>query len=86
MDVHSKDDVHTAIKLCSGHVTTIFDADGRPAFQIPKSTNFENMTEDEWKKFWPKAVQVVLDRILPGVGKRSLMAQLRIMECAGLAA
>lgn len=67
MLVHSKDDVHTAIKLCTGYVTTIFDAMGKPAFQIPKSTDYENMTADEWNEFWPRALDVVAERIMPGI-------------------
>src|SRR6185437_5197436 len=30
MLIHSKEDVHTAMKLCTGHFDTIFDADQNP--------------------------------------------------------
>ena len=84
MLINSKDDVHTAIKLCTGHVTTIFDAFGKPAFQIPKSTNFENMTADEWNEYWPKVISVVTERILPGVSIPEV--ELEIERCMGIAA
>ena len=84
MLVHTKDDVHTAIKLCTGLVDTIFDANGKPAFQVPKSTSYEDMTADEWNEFWPRVVQVVVTTILPGVSFPEI--ELEIMKCAGLAA
>lgn len=84
MVVHSKDDVHTAIKLLTGHVDTIFDALGKPAFQIPKSTSYEDMTADEWNEFWPKVVDAVTQHILPGVEWAEM--ELEIMKCMRIAA
>lgn len=84
MLVHSKDDVHTAIKLCTGHCDTIFDAHGKPAFQIPRSTNFESMTADEWAAYFPRVLDVVQERILPGVEIPEV--QTEIMKCMGWAA
>lgn len=67
MQIHSKDDVHTAIKICTGHVTWLLDAFGKPAFAYPKSTDFENMTADEWAEYWPKVLDVVQERVMPGI-------------------
>lgn len=84
MLVHSKDDVHTAMKLCTGYCDTIFDTFGKPAFQIPKSTAFEEMTADEWAEYWPKVTQQVCERILPGVSLPEV--ELELLKCMRLAA
>lgn len=84
MEIKHKNDVHTAIKLCTGHCDTIFDGLGKPAFQIPKSTNYENMTADEWSEWWPRVLDVVQERILPGVSMPEM--NLEIMKCMGMAA
>jgi hypothetical protein len=84
MLIHNKNDVHTAIKLCTGHCDTIFDAMGKPAFQIPKSTSYENMTADEWNEWWPRVLDVVYQRILPGVSIPEV--ELEILKCMGMAA
>jgi hypothetical protein len=84
MLVQSKEDVHTAVKLCSGYCTTIFDANGAPVYQIPKSISFETMTEDEWQAFWPKVIDVVMQRIMPGVSLPEI--ELELLKCMRLAA
>lgn len=84
MLVHSKEDVHEAVKLCSGYCTTIFDAFGKPVYQIPKSISYEQMTEDEWLEFWPKCVDVVMQRVLPGVTSEAI--ELELLKCMRLAA
>jgi hypothetical protein len=83
MRIHSKDDVHTAIKFCSGHVTTILDASGNAAFQIPKSTDYESMTKDEWDRYWPSVIQVVMERVMPGIERPEI--EFELQRCMGLA-
>ena len=84
MLIKNKNDVHTAIKLCAGHCDIIFDADGRPAYAIPKSTDYESMTRDEWIEYWPAVIEVVQERIMPGVSIPEV--ELEIQKCMGLAA
>jgi hypothetical protein len=84
MLVQSKDDIHTAVKLCAGYCTTIFDAAGKPVYQIPRSISFETMTEDEWRDFWPKVIDVVMQRIMPGVSLPEI--ELELLKCMRLAA
>ena len=83
MLVHSKEDVHTAVKLCTGYCDTIFDANQRPVAFIPKSTNFESMTADEWAGYWPRVLDVVQERILPGVEIPEVQTEL--LRCMGMA-
>lgn len=84
MLIHSKDDVHTAVKLLTGLCDTIFDADGKPAFLIPRSIAYEEMTADEWAEWWPKVTQAVCEHILPGVSLPDV--QLELLKCMRLAA
>jgi len=84
MPIHSKEDVSDAVKICSGHCTTIFDMDGKPVYQIPKSISFENMEQSDWEKFWPKVTDVVMERIMPGVSHESI--ELELLKCMKLAA
>ena len=84
MVIHSRDDVHTAIKLCTGHCDIIFDATGKPAFWIPKSTSYESMTRDEWDAYWPRVTDVIMERIMPGVSIEAVQNELQ--RCMGLAA
>lgn len=67
MTVRNKNDVHTAIKLCTGHYDPIFDAHGAVIAKVPKSTDFETMTEDEWADYWPRVLDVVQEKVMPGV-------------------
>jgi hypothetical protein len=84
MLVKNKHDVHTAVKLCAGLCDTIFDAFGKPAFQIPWSTDFDSMTADEWGDFLPRAHDVVMERILPGVTLPQIAHEMQ--RCMGIAA
>ena len=67
MTVRNKDDVHTAVKLCTGHFDPIFDAHGAVIAKLPKSTGFEAMTADEWAAYWPRVLDVVQEKVMPGV-------------------
>jgi len=67
MEIRCKEDMHTAVKLCTGHCTRIFDADGNLAFVIPSPTNFDDMEADEWDRYLPKAHEVIREKVLPGV-------------------
>lgn len=80
----SDDDVHMWLKLR----THLYDAvielpDGGKAYLV-KSIAFDSMTADEWSAWWTRAVDVVMQDILPSV-KRS-EAEYEIEKAAGLAA
>jgi len=84
MPVRSKEDVHTAIKLCTGFYDPIFDAGGAVIAKIPKSTGFESMTEDEWREYWPRILDVVQEKVMPGVEIPEV--ELELMKLMGMAA
>lgn len=83
MEVKTKEDVHTAIKLCTGHYTEIFDAENTPIARVPKTTNFEEMTAEEWEEYWPRVLDAVQTRIIPGIRLSDVVLQLH--KCMGWA-
>jgi len=84
MLIQCKEDVSDAVKLCTGHCTTIFDVGGKPVYQIPKSISFANMEQTEWEEYWPKVVDVVMERVMPGVSEADI--ELELLKCMRLAA
>lgn len=76
MDVSSKDDVHVAMKLCTGHVRWFFDAEKRPVACMPLSTNFEEMEPEEWEEYWPKVLDTVEHKIIPGIRRADVVVEL----------
>lgn len=81
--VKTKQDVHTAVKLCTGHYDTLFDTQNRPIARIVKSTSFEEMEAEEWDEYWPRVLDVVEERVLPGVSLSALQHEIR--RCMGTA-
>lgn len=84
MDVKSKDDVHTAIKIITGLYDTIHDVEGNPVAVLPKSTSFDEMTADEWMAYWPKVLDAVQEKVIPGVQIPAVETE--ILKCMGWAA
>jgi hypothetical protein len=84
MPIRNKDDVHAAIKLCTGFYDPIFDAFGSVIAKIPKSTSFADMTKDEWASYWPRVLDVVQEKVMPGVDIPEV--EYEIQKCMGLAA
>lgn len=82
MDVKTKEDVHTAIKMITGHYDTVFDADGAPVFRVAKTTNFEEMTRDEWDAYWPRVIDAVCEWVFPGIDSAEL--QFELMKLMGI--
>lgn len=80
----SDDAVHMWLKL----KTQLYDAvielpNGEKAYMV-KSVAFDVMTAEEWAQFWVKAVDVVMQEILPGIARREVEHE--IEKVAGLAA
>ena len=62
---------------------TIFDRFNLPVYQVTKSTDFASMTKDEWDAYWPRVLDVIPERILPGVSIPEV--RLEIEKCMGMA-
>lgn len=67
MPITSKDDLHTAIKLITGFCTTNHIAGTPYVLRVPKSTNFDSMTADEWALYYPKVLDAIHQRALPQI-------------------
>ena len=65
MEIHGKDDVHTAFKYMVGLYDSIVTRGG--IIRIVKSTAFDEMNADEFAEYWRKVMDVVHQKILPGV-------------------
>jgi hypothetical protein len=35
------------------------------AVRVPKSTDFERMTREEWAAYWPKVIDVLVEKAAP---------------------
>lgn len=69
--VQCADDVHTALKFITGlcHKHTLESGGQTHLLRIPKSTAFDKLTPDEWATYWPRVLDAVHQRILPGVSQ-----------------
>lgn len=65
MRVHCKEDAHTAMKFCTGLYDTLPVGGTDYAIRVPKSTDFERMTTEEWAAYWPKVIDVLTDNAAP---------------------
>lgn len=84
MPIFSEQNAHTAMKLCTGHYDTLPLGGSHYAVRVPKPTNFEDMTPDEWLAYWPRVLDVVQEKVLPGVSVPT--AEFEMLKCMGMAA
>jgi hypothetical protein len=65
MPIHNKNHAHTAFKLCTG-LYDVLPVEGTDyAIRVPHSTSFEDMTPEAWLGYWPKVMEVLLERVAP---------------------
>lgn len=62
-----KSRAHSAMKLCTGLYDTCPVGGTDYEIRVPRSTNFEDMTPEEWIAYWPRVMEVLLDRIAPEI-------------------
>lgn len=67
----------TALKIAIGHVDMIKTKRG--TFQIPKSISFAAMDQDAFSQFYERAVDFVLQEVIPGLGRAELEAEIKEM-------
>lgn len=83
MEIRSKDDMHIAMKLCTGHVIRIFDTEGSLLYVVPLPTNFDDLDADGWDVYSKKVNEVINERVLPGVP--SSVIQTEVLKLMGYA-
>lgn len=67
MPIRSKEDAHTAFKLCTGLFDRLPVEGTDYAIRVPHSTNFEAMTPDEWLPYWHSVLEVCVERVAPEI-------------------
>lgn len=60
----------TAVKIWTGHYESLM-VDGKEVI-VPKSISFANMPQDQFESFYNHVVNVILEKILPGIDKSDL--------------
>lgn len=83
VEIRNKDDMHTAVKLCLGYTKKIFDDMGAIVAEIPLSTAFEEMSTIEWDEYYPRVLDVVAEKVLPGIEIPEI--EFELMKLMGLA-
>lgn len=67
MPIQSSYDLHTAIKLITGHCITQHIKGTGYVLRIPKPTSFEEMDATEWEEYYPRAMDAIHQRALPKI-------------------
>lgn len=67
MRIFSKEDAHTAMKLCTGLYDVLPVGGTDYAIRVPRSTDFERMTPEEWGLYWPKVLEVLIEKVTPDI-------------------
>jgi hypothetical protein len=62
-----KSRAHAAMKLCTGLYDTLPVGGSDYEIRVPRSTNFEEMTPEEWIAYWPKVLDVLLEKVAPEI-------------------
>lgn len=62
-----KSRAHAAMKLCTGLYDTLPVGGTDYEIRVPRSTNFEDMTPEEWIAYWPRVMEVLLERVTPEI-------------------
>lgn len=56
---------HEAMKLCTGLYDTLPVSGSDYEVRIPRSIAFEKMTPEDWAAYFPKVMDVLLDKVVP---------------------
>lgn len=67
MPIATPYDLHTALKLVTGHCITQHIKGTPYVLRIPKPTDFASMSGDEWTEFYPLALDAIHQRALPQI-------------------
>lgn len=65
--VRDKEDVHTALKFCTGLYTKLPIEGTSFSIRVPKSTNFRTMKREAWEQHWPKVLEALTEKVAPHI-------------------
>lgn len=77
--VRNKEDVHTALKFCTGLYDKLPIEGTSFSIRVPKSTNFRTMKREQWEKHWPLVLEAFTDKVAPHIADDEARASL--MQC-----
>jgi len=77
MEVRSKEDVHCAFKYMTGLFDSIVTREG--IIRLVKSTAFDKMSADDFANYWRRVLDVIHQKILPGIAIASIEEELARM-------
>lgn len=69
--------LHYVLKIATGHVRPFFSDKG--IFYEPRPTNFASMGQDDFSSYYDKCVNVICDRVIPGMDSEALKAEVLSM-------
>jgi hypothetical protein len=67
MPIFTKENAHTAMKLCTGLYDTLPVGGSDYCVRVPHSTGFNEMTPDEWLLYWPEVLNVCVEKVAPEI-------------------
>jgi hypothetical protein len=67
MPIFTKENAHTAMKLCTGLYDTLPVGGSDYCVRVPHSTSFTEMTPDEWLLYWPEVLEVFVEKVSPEI-------------------
>lgn len=67
MPIYNKGHAHAAMKLCTGLYDALPVGATGYCVRVPHSTNFDEMTPDEWMLYWPNVLEVCVERVAPEI-------------------
>jgi hypothetical protein len=74
----SVDELLAVVKLGIGHVELVVTPDG-DALWLPKSISFAKMDDLEFRRFWNRALDYILQKIIPGTNRADLEQEVYAM-------
>ena len=72
------DHLHKAIKGALGYFSEVKLPDGK-VFQVVDSIAFESMDQDEFQKFYNKAVDLIVTQVVPNLNREDLVREVERM-------
>ncbi len=76
MPIQSAEDLHTALKLISGHCWTKHIQGTPYVLRVPKPTNFADLSAEEWSEIYPRFLDAIHQRALPQIEVREVQGEL----------
>lgn len=74
----NKDDLHEWMKLRLGYSKPVLQRNGEIVY-VPGSIAFEEMDQTEFDGFFRKAVDMITEHIIPGLGSAALAREARLL-------